>query len=176
MISDLNSKHQQDEGQISEEQLEEQRRMMKERYEQKLEEWRTWNLDRHADLDSRLDSLNASFQDLMVEIKYDSGKLERSWKGPEVSQTRILYPQVVACYNSYAIHISAWYNAWYIQFGGQSFCIDARANLVTCFKEHNSGIACEEFVDALERCVSTAIVAKNVQNSWHYYENTRLRR
>lgn len=107
MISDLNSKHQQDEGQISEEQLEEQRRMMKERYEQKLEEWRTWNLDRHADLDSRLDSLNASFQDLMVEIKYDSGKLERSWKGPEVSQTRILYPQVVACYNSYAIHISA---------------------------------------------------------------------
>lgn len=57
----------------------------KKQYAQKLEAWREWNTTRQEELDSKIDTLSAKYDDLMVEIKYDSGLLEKSWKDPLVS-------------------------------------------------------------------------------------------
>ena len=56
----------------------------KKQYEQKLKAWREWNNSRQEDLDSKIDKLSAKYDDMLVEVKYDSGLLEKSWKDPKV--------------------------------------------------------------------------------------------
>ena len=85
---------------------------------------------RQPELDAKVDSANARFADLQVELQYEVDRVEKKvgQGGPKGAD------------------------------GAAAPCVALRANLAACFREADDVRKCDGYIDALERCVKVEVV------------------
>eukprot|EP00591_Stephanopyxis_turris_P012117 CAMPEP_0195528976 /NCGR_PEP_ID=MMETSP0794_2-20130614/31353_1 /TAXON_ID=515487 /ORGANISM="Stephanopyxis turris, Strain CCMP 815" /LENGTH=147 /DNA_ID=CAMNT_0040660207 /DNA_START=213 /DNA_END=656 /DNA_ORIENTATION=- len=96
--------------------------------EQQMEQFREKNTIRQANLDSKIDDLNARFSDLRTEIAYDAASLEKKLgNGPTFGNK-------------------------------DKTCLSARMEVASCYKNGIDVLACDGVVESLERCIKKTIM------------------
>ena len=98
--------------------------------EQELNVFRARNAETQAKLDAKIDSASARFADLQVELQYEVDRVEKKvgQGGPKGAD------------------------------GAATPCVSLRADLAACFREADDVRKCDEYIDALERCVKVEVV------------------
>ena len=98
--------------------------------EQELNVFRARNAETQAKLDAKVDSANARFADLQVELQYEVDRVEKKvgQGGPKGAD------------------------------GAAAPCVTLRADLAACFREADDVRKCDGYIEALERCVKVEVV------------------
>jgi hypothetical protein len=100
----------------------------KDQVEEELLKWRAQNHKIQTHLDDSIDSLNAKFNDLTVELEFNTNKLLRTIQGDN-KKTQ-----------------------------SKDACVDIRSALVTCYNQVQDMRKCDDVVVTLEQCVKNAII------------------
>jgi hypothetical protein len=101
----------------------------KDQVEEELLKWRAQNNQIQTHLDDSIDSLNAKFNDLSVEMQFNTDKLLNTIVPKDDKKTQ-----------------------------AKDACVDVRTALVTCYNQVQDIRKCDDVVATLEQCVKNTII------------------